>query len=232
MGNMELENDDFSINPTSRVPVCLVLDTSGSMSVNSAIDELNNGVQMFFDAVKSDELARYSAEITIVTFGGIASTILDFNMIDKQTPPPLRANGRTPMGEAVNIALDLLEERKEKYKTAGIDYYQPWLVLMTDGEPTDSIDSAAKRCCDLINEKKLTIFPIGIGNQADMDVLRNFSPKRDPLKLKGMNFKEFFEWLGKSVNRVSNSNPTDSVPLDIEEVLRVPMREGKWNAIR
>ena len=65
------------------------------------------------------------------------------------------------------------------------------------------------------NNKKLTIFPIGIGNSADMNVLKRFSPKRDPLKLKGLNFKEFFEWLSKSVSRVSQSTPGETVQLDL-----------------
>lgn len=118
------------------------------------------------------------------------------------------------MGSAVNLALDLLDARKKEYSSAGIDYYQPWLVLMTDGQPTDSIDSAVQRSVQLLETKKLTIFPIGIGASADMAVLGRFSPKRTPLRLKGLNFRTFFEWLSKSVSRVSQSIPGEAVPLD------------------
>ena len=52
---------------------------------------------------------------------------------------------------------------------------------MTDGAPTDNIDSAVRRVVDLVDAKKLTVFPIGIGGGADMKTLARFSPNRDPL---------------------------------------------------
>ena len=87
---------------------------------------------------------------------------------------------------------------------------------MTDGAPTDNIDHAAKRVVDLVEAKKLTIFPIAIGSDADMETLARFSPNRPPLRLHGLKFKEFFEWLSKSVARVSRSTPGDTVKLDLE----------------
>lgn len=71
---------------------------------------------------------------------------------------------------------------------------------MTDGVPNGSqpeLERAISRTQEMVNTKKLTIFPIGIGDEADMDVLAKFSPKRSPLKLKETNFKEFFQWLSE-----------------------------------
>ena len=220
-----LRLEDLVNNPTARVPVCLCLDTSGSMgqrSVPIPIQELNQGVRLFYDAIRADETARYSAEISIVTFGGKAQLVEDFANIDRQNNvPSFSANGGTPMGEAVNIALDCLEQRKEEYKEKGIDYFQPWLVLMTDGEPNGSeeaLEKAVRRTASLVNGRKLTVFPIGIGPTADMSVLARFSPKRQPLRLKGLNFKEFFQWLSKSVSKTSQSMPGESVSLDLEGI--------------
>jgi von willebrand factor type A domain protein len=219
--NLLLRLEDLVNNPTARVPVCLCLDTSGSME-GQPIEELNEGVHLFYEAIKEDETALYSAEISIVTFGGNAECIKDFSSLEIQPEAPkLSAYGMTPMGEAVNMALDLLEKRKEEYKDKGVDYYQPWLVLMTDGEPNgdaEELSKAINRTANLVNQKKLTVFPIGIGKGADMEVLAKFSPKRSPLKLQGLKFKEFFAWLSKSVSKTSQSTPGETIKLDIEGI--------------
>lgn len=208
-----LRQEDLVENPTARVPICLVLDVSGSMA-GAPINELNEGVRLFFDAIKADDVAQYAAEICVVTFGSSVTKVLDFMSIERQTVPALNADGATPMGAGVSLGLDLLEARKDDYKRAGVDYYQPWLVVMTDGEPTDDISMAAARIKSLVVGKKLSVFPIGIGSSANMMKLGNLSPTRPPLRLQGLNFKEFFTWLSRSVSRVSQSTPGESVELD------------------
>ncbi|MDR9838388.1 vWA domain-containing protein [Herbaspirillum huttiense] len=209
-----LRQEELVENPTARIPICIVLDTSGSMA-GEPIAELQSGVTTFFDAIRADEVAQYSAEVCIVTFGGNVTKNVDFASINRQEIPRFGATGATPMGDAINLALDLLDARKTEYRNAGVDYFQPWMVLMTDGQPTDSIDLAANRIRELVGAKKLTVFPIGIGSDADMNELARLSPGRPPLRLQGLNFREFFLWLSKSVSRVSQSTPGESVPLDV-----------------
>ena len=95
-----------------------------------------------------------------MTFGGEARKALDFFAINRQEVPKLYADGITPMGAALDLALNLLEARKTEYSNVGVDYYQPWMVIMTDGAPTDSIDSAANKINELVRTKKPTVFPI------------------------------------------------------------------------
>lgn len=245
--NMLLRIEDLVNNPTPRVPICLCLDTSGSMGAvegdyvetgetvyedgrtwnlvtggTSRIDELQKGVEQFYEAIREDETAAYSAEICIVTFDNKATCVLDFANIERQEViPKLCPVGDTAMGEGVNLALDLLEKRKQEYKDKGVDYYQPWLVLMSDGVPngdTFELDRAVDRTVELVNQKKLTVFPIGIGSEADMGVLSEFSPKRAPLKLQGLKFQEFFAWLSRSVSKTSQSSPDEIVKLDLEGI--------------
>ena len=120
------------------------------------------------------------------------------------------------MGEGVKLALKMLDDRKELYKSKGIQYYQPWLVIMTDGENNgdinelqEAIDMTVKK----VNSAKLAVFPIGIGKDADMNTLAKFSPKRPPLRLKGLNFKEFFQWLSQSISRTSVSKQGERIVL-------------------
>ncbi|MCM1024582.1 MAG: VWA domain-containing protein [Prevotella sp.] len=221
MNNTFLKSNDLADNPSTRVPVILCLDTSGSMD-GSPIDELNGGVQLFYDAIRGDEVAMYAADIGIVTFGDTAQCVSDFTgLSDQASAPRLTASGMTPMGEAVNLALDMLERRKREYKNNGIEYFQPWLVLMTDGKPNgekSEFTRAIRRTVDMEHNRKLTIFPIGIGSSADMNALAQFSAKRSPLKLQGLKFREFFSWLSKSVSTTSQSVPDEAIPLDFEGI--------------
>lgn len=212
--------DDLVDNPTSRVAISLCLDASISMS-GTPMQELNSGVASFYEAINHDEIAKFSAEISIVTFGPVQKET-DFQTVASQPHPPvLQADGNTPLGEAVKLSLDLLDERKQAYKDNGIDYYQPWLVLMTDGQPNGSaavLDAQIARVTKLAADRKLAVFPIGIGDQADMSTLSRFSDPRPAFKLQGLNFQSFFSWLSASVSRVSQSTPGDGVPMDVDGV--------------
>lgn len=215
-----IEVTDLVENPTARVPVSLCLDTSSSMA-GAPMNELNAGVRSFYKAIEGDEIARWSAEISVVTFGP-ANLARGFHTVaENGEPPRLSANGMTPMGEAVQMALDSLDARKAEYQAYGVDYYQPWLVVMTDGQPNGSavlLESQITRVVKMVESRKLTVFPIGIGRDADMQVLARFSPGRTPLRLQGLKFSEFFMWLSASVGRVSQSSPGDSVPLDVDGI--------------
>lgn len=212
---MVLRQRDLITNPTTRLPVCLCLDTSGSM-IDEPISELNKGIKFFFDAIQGDEVAKYSVELSIVAFDTNAVKLLDFANIDRQTVPILTANGLTAMGQGVELALNLLEERKREYSSKGVDYYQPWLVLMTDGEPTDNISNAVSRVQTLAGNRKLTVFSVAIGDNANKKILSQFSTLKDNMILKVTSaeyFKEFFEWLSQSALIASQSMPGDKPKL-------------------
>lgn len=125
---------DLVDNPTPRVPVHLCLDTSGSM-MGDPTHELNLGVQQYMTEMKSDDLTRCSAETAVVPFDDSADCVADFDTADRLQVPEMEAGGMTCMGEGLSLGLDLLEKRKAQYKATGVDYYQPILVVMSDGHP-------------------------------------------------------------------------------------------------
>ena len=214
---LQISSSDLFENPTPRVPIVLCLDCSSSMD-GEPINELRQGVEHFFRDVYDDEIARYSAEIAVVTFGIDVRCVAEFGPVNERPHFPLIAAGRTPIGQAVEMALRKLQDRKQHYKNAGVDYYQPWLVLMTDGHPTDNTDDAVGRTRFAVKSNQLSIFPIGIGPHANMETLQQFSPTRPPLRLKGLAFHEFFEWLSQSIQQVSASTPGETVKLDVEGI--------------
>ena len=103
------------------------------------IDALNDGLKAFQQDLQEAALARRRVEIAIVTFGNNGyQTLQDFTSAGQFAAPTLQAGGGTPMGEAINVALDLVDERKKTYKENGILYYQPWIFMITDGAPNSS----------------------------------------------------------------------------------------------
>lgn len=198
--------NDLIDNPSPRCACILVLDISGSMN-GDPIEQLNTGVHEFITSVQNDDLAKYSVELAIVTAGMNIQEELPFTVArDIDYNSHFQANGLTPLGGAVEQALRMLDERKEEYRQTGTPYYQPWLVIISDGAPTDNWQFTAKKAQDLCNNKKLVSLPVGVNN-ADMAILSQFS-NRPALKLQGLNFKDFFEWLSASMSRVSASGST------------------------
>ena len=196
-------NADFATNQEPRCPVVLLLDNSGSMS-GQPIQQLNQGVAVFKQSLDQDPLARLRVEVAIVSFGPVRMC-QDFVTIDQFVPPQLKAEELTPMGEAINYALDLLENRKADYHNNGIQYYRPWVFLITDGSPTDTWQPAAQRVRQGENDKKFSFFAVGVQG-ADMGILSQIAT-RSPMLLNGLDFKSMFLWLSASLTQVSHSQP-------------------------
>ena len=206
------EANEFAENPEPRVPCVLVLDISGSMT-GRPIDELNAGLATFKGTMAADTLASKRAEVAIVTFGGVVEVEQDFVTAEHFVPPVLMTRGQTPMGAAIDRAIDLVAERKETYRRNGISYYRPWIFLITDGGPTDgnAWRAAAQRVIRGEQDKAFVFFAVGV-DAADMATLKAIAT-RDPLKLRGLQFRDLFLWLSQSMQSVSRSSPGDAVPL-------------------
>lgn len=242
MSNKYYGDDDLIFNTSVRLPVCFLIDTSSSMwevydetnavdtgetifadgknyrlvtGGKSYIGDLVTAVNKFYEAIKGDEQAKRSCEISIVLFSDDVKVDGDFETVDKKKEflEPTEGNN-TNLGAAVMKALDMLEKRKAEYKKTGVDYFQPWLVIFTDGVSSDDVTEAQKRCMEMINNGKLVVFPFGISDKAGLSQLKGFSNKT-PLKIKDTKIEDCFEWLFKSASVVSKSKPGDKVSFDV-----------------
>ena len=172
--------------------------------------QLNQGVRTFRDELLRDHLATKRVEVAMITFGPV-KVESDFHTVPNFHPQELPITSDTPMGEAIERGIALVAKRKKEYKDAGIAYYKPWIILITDGAPTDDFLKAAAMVREGETSKSFAFFAIGVEG-ASMDTLAQIS-FRAPIKLKGLMFREFFMWLSASMKMVSSKNPGSAVNL-------------------
>lgn len=211
-------------NLDPRVACVLLLDTSESMS-GAPIDGLNAGFRRFCDEIKQDPLAKKRTEVSVITFGGTARVEIPFTEGRDLQPRTFTPAGSTPMGAALNMAMDEIEAQKRAYKSRGLEYFRPWLFVLTDGAPTDAeFPASAARVKSAEGGKGVTVFGVGVGDQADLTKLYDIS-NRAPVMLKGYSFTEMFQWLSASMGIVSSSQPgsSDAEIADNEAHEQVPL---------
>jgi len=212
---------DYSENPNQRTPCILVLDTSGSMQTPTAngtrIQALNEGIKLLEESLQEDSTALVRVQLAIITVGGPqneASLMMDWTDATHFQAFQLKADGSTPLGKGIRLALNQVEQIKENLKNTGISYTRPWMMVITDGEPTDSNEewaSAIKEAKDAEANRKVEIFTIGVEG-ANMSKMSEISSK-PPLQLEGVKFKELFVWLSASLSAASRSRPGDKLEL-------------------
>lgn len=212
---------EFAENPEPRCPCILLLDTSGSMQ-GAPIKNLNDGLVVFRDELSADGLASKRVEVSIVTFGPV-QVVTEFQTAEHFYPPVLEARGDTPMGAAIETALNLLRQRKDQYRSNGIAYFRPWVFLITDGGPTDQWQHAAQLVREGESQGAFAFFAVGVEGFRE-DILKQISV-RTPLPMQGLKFRELFLWLSQSMRSVSQSVPGTEVPLTN------PAAPGGWASV-
>lgn len=188
------------------------------------MDELNAGLQRFISDILADPLAKLAADVAVITFARTTATVKEFSPIresDAELKITSSQENETLLGEAVELALAELDSRKRTYREHGVEYYQPWLVVMTDGVPTsDRHRDLKERLKELAAQRKLSVFVFGIG-RADLSELSCISPGRPPMQINDQKFTELFSWLSRSVRMVSMSMPGGGVSL-------TPLPDDVW----
>lgn len=253
MANMLIDDRDLiqPENKATRIPVVLCLDTSGSMDNNGScgFNGLNLGVKTFYNTCKNDSAHKYGFDVAIVTFGNQGvKKYQDFRPIwnDDEIPSFSFDSSNwidgTPLGRGIDLAMQGLQKRKNEYKENGIGYYQPWLVIITDGQPTfgqrdletggyaitEEEDMAAyvKTQTDILElqrNKKLWVIAVGVGDE-DYSQLANFVIDKKVLVMEDFSaFDLVFEFLSKSMSASSdmgagsNVSPLAMVQEDLED---------------
>ena len=116
-------------------------------------------------------------------------------------------------------ALDNLEMRKRRYADNGNSYFRPWLILIGDGDETRSAAELERAAAVLRQEsesKHLSVLCVTVGDTEHMECnsLMKLSPDHKVHYLKGLKFREFFNWLSRSIQKTTLSMSGEEVFYD------------------
>jgi len=183
-----------------RLPVYLLLDTSGSMT-GEPIEAVKNGVQMMMHSLRQNPQAIETAFVSIITFDSEAKQIVpltdlaSFQMID------IKASGVTSMGAALALLADKLETEVTKTTLEQKGDWKPLIFVMTDGIPTDNWQQGYSKL-KVVN--KGLIVGCAAGQGADDAILRQITKSVVRLdSADSESISKFFQWVTASISTTS-----------------------------
>jgi uncharacterized protein YegL len=204
---------EFTQSAARPLPVLIVADVSGSMSVDGKILALNQAIREMVAAFAASDEVRAEIHVGVVAFGGEAAwmhvELQPASMVQWQD---MQAAGRTPMGAALGLAADLIENKDAIPSRA----YRPTVVLISDGLPTDDWKQGLKRFTGQGRASKAERLALAIGADADEAMLGQFvsDPKHRVFHAEdAAKIKQFFRFVTMSVTSRSKSADPNVVPL-------------------
>lgn len=205
-----------------RLPVYLLLDTSGSMT-GEPIEAVKNGVQMMVHSLRQNPQAIETAFVSIITFDSDAKQLIPLTDLASFQTVDLKAAGTTALGAALSLLADKLENEVTKTTLEQKGDWKPIVFIMTDGVPTDDWQTGFQK---LKAVKKGLIVGCAAGNNADDKVLKEISDQVVRLSnTDADSIGKFFQWVSASIATTSTKVEETGIDLTKKDQLPPPPSE-------
>ena len=200
-----------------RLPIYLLLDTSGSMN-GEPITAVQNGVQMVVTALQNDPQALESAYISIITFESEAKQVLPLTELSQFNPLQLNAGGTTSMGAALKLVSSCADNEVIKNTPDTKGDWKPMVFIMTDGEPNDDFDSGL---AIFKTHKWGMVVACAAGGDANEKLLQRITENVVKLSIADAeSIKAFFKWVSQSIT--VNSKSVGATNKEITSIDQLP----------
>ena len=172
--NFADDTNDFALEQIiPHCPVVLVLDTSHSMW-GKALHDLKQSIYAFYATMQQEEFRNSAVDIASVSMGDNLGMLEEFVPFRMSSLPhvSIRPKGDTPMGAALALALQKIEEQKQHYREHNYSFVTPQLILLSDGKrSSDDFHPAAEEIRSACMTGKLICRAIAMGDSPDFGVL-------------------------------------------------------------
>lgn len=202
---------EFTTQIARPLPVILLADVSGSMGVDGKIQALNHAVREMLEAFQDESDLRAEIHVSVITFGGQARMHLPLGPARNFAWTDLGAAGGTPMGGAFDLARAMVEDRNVVSSRS----YRPTIVLVSDGQPTDTWQPPLAALLGSERGNKACRMALAIGADADQDVLTAFLADAEARVYRAdeaRQIRRFFQLVTMSVASRSRSANPNSAP--------------------
>ena len=205
-----------------RLPVYLLLDTSGSMT-GEPIEAVKNGVQMMVHSLRQNPQAIETAFVSIITFDSEAKQLIPLTDLASFQTVDLQAAGTTALGAALSLLANKLENEVTKTTLEQKGDWKPIVFIMTDGVPTDDWQAGFQK---LKAVKKGLIVGCAAGNNADDKVLKEIADQVVRLSnTDADSIGKFFQWVSASIATTSTKVEETGIDLTKKDQLPPPPSE-------
>ena len=189
-----------------RLPVYLLLDTSGSMS-GEPIEAVKNGVQIMISSLRQNPQAIETAFLSVITFDTTAQQIIPLTDLASFQMVDIKATGVTALGEALKLVAHKIDTEVQKTTTEQKGDWKPLVFIMTDGIPTDNWQSGLN---EFKKSKVAFTVACAAGSGADADILKQITENVVSLDTAdSASIGKFFQWVTASIG-VSSTKVEDS----------------------
>ena len=211
---------NFTVAKAKPLPVILLLDVSGSMGGES-IKQLNIAVKEMISDFASAEKNEVEILVSIITFGSEVLLHTPYTSAKDIDWKDLTVSGSTPMGTAFSMVKAMIEDKETTPSRA----YRPTIVLVSDGEPTDSWQQPLRALVNDGRSNKCDRMAMAIGGAASNTVLNEFISGTENKVFTAQDasqIQEFFKFVTMSVTTRTNSQNANVVPKpeEIEQLVK------------
>lgn len=198
-----------------RLPVYLLVDTSGSMH-GEAIEAVRNGLQVLVCALRQDPYALETAYLSVIAFNSEARQLTPLTELMSFQVPDIQAGGTTALGGALSLLADCIEREVVKGNAETKGDWKPVIFLLSDGSPTDNLQSGIEA---LKRVKTGTFVACAAGSAADSNTLKQITETVVSLDTAdATSIKSFFKWVSSSISVSSQKIELGKEPNGLDEL--------------